>query len=167
MSRDPSASTPARIDHRARAAEAVRLRTEGLSYREIADQLGYSTENAANKAVLGVLRRTEAEAADALRTLEVARLDLLWNKALRGIAVSETSPQGVSAPLISAAVRVSERRARLLGLDAPTQIETVAPVDIEAAMAEFEGLLASAYATPPEEAPPHDPNRRDHRPQFG
>lgn len=153
MSR-PGASRPARIDHRGRAAQAVRLRTEGLTYREIADQLDYPSENAANKAVLGLLRRAETEAVDALRTLEVGRLDLLWSKALRGIVASETSPQGVSAPLISAAVRVSERRARLLGLDAPTQIDaSVSPVDIKAAQDEFERLLDMAYATPPEEAP--------------
>lgn len=152
MSR-PGASRPARIDHRARAAQAVRLRTEGLTYREIADQLDYPSENAANKAVLGVLRRTETEAVDALRALEVGRLDLLWSKALRGIVASESSPQGVSAPLVSAAVRVSERRARLLGLDAPAQIESVSPVDIERAQREFEHLIDLAFATPPEQAP--------------
>lgn len=152
MSR-PGASRPARIDHRARATEAVRLRTEGLTYRQIADQLGYSTENAANKAVLGLLGRVEIEAVDALRTLEVGRLDLLWSKVLRGIIRSETSPQGLSAALVTAAVRVSERRARLLGLDLPTQIESVSPVDIKAAQQEFERLLDMAYATPPEEAP--------------
>ena len=156
MSR-PGASRPARIDHRARAAEAVRLRTEGATYREIADQLGYSTENAANKAVLGVLRRAEVDAADTLRTLEVGRLDLLWSKTLRGIVRSETSPQGLSAALVSAAVRVSERRARLLGLDSPTQIESVPPVDIKAAQQEFERLLDMAYATPPEDAPNREP----------
>lgn len=152
MSR-PGASRPARIDHRARAAEAVTLRTQGMTYRQIADQLGYPTENAANKAVLGVLRRAEVEAADALRILEVARLDLLWSKTMRGITASETSPQGLSAALVSAAVRVSERRARLLGLDAPTQLENVSPIDIERAQREFEHLIELAYATPPDDAP--------------
>lgn len=97
--------------------------------------------------------RVEIEAVDALRTLEVDRLDLLWSKALRGIVRSETTPQGLSAALVTAAVRVSERRARLLGLDLPTQIESLSPVDIKAAQQEFERLLDMAYATPPEEAP--------------
>lgn len=153
MSR-PGASRPDRIDYRARAAQAVRLRTEGATYREIADRLDYPSENAANKAVLGVLRRTEVDAAEALRTLEVARLDLLWSKTVRGLAASETSPQGLNAALVSAAVRVSERRSRLLGLDAPTRLESVPPADIERAQREFERLLDMAYATPPEDAPP-------------
>ncbi|ORM25195.1 hypothetical protein [Williamsia sp. 1135] len=153
---DRSASKPERIDTRQRAAEAVRLRAEGLSYQAIADQLGFTTENAANKAVLGVLRRTEVERAGTLRTLEVQRLDMLWLKTIRGITRSETSQQGLSAALVTAAVRVSERRARLLGLDAPTQIEEVSPVDLGAAMAEFQHLLDIAYPTAPPKPRPED-----------
>lgn len=135
---DRSASKPDRIDTRQRAAEAVQLRAEGLTYQEIADQLGFTTENAANKAVLNLLRRTETEAADTLKALEVRRLDLLWSKTIRGITRSETSQQGLSAALVSAAVRVSERRSRLLGLDSPTQIEDVSQTaDLQAAVQEI------------------------------
>lgn len=137
------ASSPARMDTRARAAEAVRLRAEGLPYREIAEQLGFSSENAANKAVLALMRRTETEAVDELRTLETVRLDRLWRSAVRGIERSEKSEQGVSAALITAAVRVSERRARLLGLDAPARVDMgAADVDLEAVAREFTELFS-------------------------
>lgn len=135
-------SSPARIDHRARAADAVRLRTEGLGYREIAAQLGFSSENAANKAVLALINRTETEAVGALRDLESLRLDHLWRTTIRGIEQSEKAEQGVSAPLISAAVRISERRARLLGLDTAARVDLHAEtVDLEGAMREFHEIF--------------------------
>lgn len=126
-----AASNPDRIDHRARAVEATRLRAEGVPYREIADRLGYPSENAANKAVLGLLRRTEVEAVDDLRALEAERLDYLTRVTLEGITASAVSPQGLSGGLITAAVRISERRARLLGLDVPQQVQIGRPVNID------------------------------------
>lgn len=138
------ASSPDRIDHRARAVEATRLRAEGVPYREIADRLGYPSENAANKAVLGLLRRTESDAVDDLRALEAERLDYLTRVTLDGITASMSSPQGLSGPLVSAAVRISERRARLLGLDAPQRVDLASPVDIDAVAREFTDLLETA-----------------------
>lgn len=156
MSQPPQpASNPDRIDHRARAADATRLRAEGLPYREIADRLGYPSENAANKAVLGLLRRTEADAVADLRALEAERLDHLTRVTLEGIAASVQSPAGLSAPLVSAAVRISERRARLLGLDSPQQVQIGSPVDIEGVAREFTDLLEAAAGL----TPPTDPDR--------
>jgi hypothetical protein len=63
-------------------------------------------------AELAALREQTVEQATELRELEVGRLDAmiegLWSRVRDG-----------SPPAVSAAVRVSERRARLLGLDAP------------------------------------------------
>lgn len=144
------ASSPARIDQRARAVEATRLRAEGVPYREIADRFGYPSENAANKAVLALLRRSEAEAVDDLRALDAERLDYLTRVTLEGIAASAQSPNGLSAPLVSAAVRISERRSRLLGLDAPQQVQVGSPVDIEGVAREFTEILeAVAVAESP------------------
>lgn len=158
MSQAPQpASSPDRIDHRARAAEATRLRAEGLPYREIADRLGYSSENAANKAVLALLRRTEAEAVADLRALEAERLDHLTRVTLEGITASAQSGQGLSAPLVSAAVRISERRARLLGLDAPQRLEMASPVDIDGIAREFTDLLEAAAGHP--QTPTTDPDQ--------
>lgn len=144
------ASNPDRIEHRTRAAEATRLRAFGVPYREIADRLGFPSENAATKAVLGLLRRTEADAVADLRALEAERLDYLTRVTLEDIAASAQSPNGLSAPLVSAAVRISERRARLLGLDAPQQVQVGSPVDIEGVAREFTEILeAVAIAESP------------------
>lgn len=163
MSQAPQpASSPDRIDHRARAADATRLRAEGLPYREIADRLGYPSENAANKAVLGLLRRTEADAVADLRALEAERLDHLTRVTLEGIAASVQSAQGLSAPLVSAAVRISERRARLLGLDSPQQVQIGSPVDIDEVARELTALIETTadYPQPPT-APDPDPDQPD------
>lgn len=150
-----AASNPDRIDHRARAVGATRLRAEGVPYREIADRLGYPSENAANKAVLGLLRRTEVEAVDDLRALEAERLDYLTRVTLEGITASAQGAQGLSAPLVSAAVRISERRARLLGLDAPQQVQSGNPVDIDGVARELTEIMETAVrAEHPDPDPP-------------
>ncbi len=84
-----------------------------MPYREIADRLGYPSENAANKAVLVLLHRTETEAVTDLRALEAERLDQLTRLTIEGITASTSSPQGLSAPLLSVAVQISERRGRV------------------------------------------------------
>lgn len=153
------ASSPDRIDHRTQAIEATRLRAQGVPYREIADRLGYPSENAANKAVLGLLHRTETDAVADLRTLEAERLDHLTRITLEGITASTQGPQGLSAPLVSAAVRISERRARLLGLDAPQQVDLGAkPVDIDAVAREFTALLGATATGDPDTPTDHEEN---------
>jgi hypothetical protein len=113
---DRGATSPARITQRTRAAAALKLRATGVSFAEIAAQLGYSSENAANKAVLTALRREVHEEATQLRTLEGLRLDDLhaaaWDKAMTG------DPAAIGCVL-----RIMERRARLFGLDAPQRVD--------------------------------------------
>jgi hypothetical protein len=93
---------------------ALRLRRTGASYREIATQLAVdvATAYADVRAELGALREQTVEEAKELRDLELQRFDEmtagLWPQVRAG-----------SPPHVTAAVRVSERRARLLGLDAP------------------------------------------------
>ena len=93
---------------------ALELRKAGGSYREIARQLGIDvhTAHAAVGAELAALRETAVAEATELRALELERLDGmtsgLWPRIEEG-----------SAAAVSAGVRVSERRSRLLGLDAP------------------------------------------------
>src|SRR6266511_2675475 len=63
-------------------ARALELRRAGLSYRQIAAQMGVSV-GAAWKYVTRGLDRTRREPADALRELEAERLDQLQLEALR------------------------------------------------------------------------------------
>ena len=107
-----------------RRVVALRLRRTGASYREIAGQLAVdvATAYADVRAELAALREQTVEEAKELRDLELQRFDEmtagLWPQVRAG-----------SAPHVTAAVRVSERPARLLGLDAPTEISASLSVD--------------------------------------
>jgi len=99
--------------------QALELRKAGASYEQIAESLGYRSKSGAHDAVTGALRDMLREPAEQVRTLELSRLDdmlmSIWARVRSG---------DVSA--IDRALRLSERRARLLGLDAPVK---VAPTD--------------------------------------
>lgn len=93
----------------ARRAEAVRLRTQGLSYEQIATRLGYSNRGTVYRIVSQAVRADVAEAAEELRELELSRLDALqdalWERAMGG---------DVSA--CEAVARVICTRCQILGL---------------------------------------------------
>lgn len=99
-----------------RQLEALRLRAAGHSYDQIAEQLGYASRCGAYKAVRSVMNKMRQEGAEEARALELERLDQLlegvWGKAIKG-----------QEKAISAVLRISERRARLMGLDAPSRFE--------------------------------------------
>lgn len=100
-----------------RQAEALEARKLGWSYRRIGDHLGISRQ-AANMLVTRALDELAAEVgerAEQVRRLSLERLDI----AVTGLmpAVGEGDPRAVIAM-----VKVEERRARLLGLDAPRTI---------------------------------------------
>ena len=109
-------------------AEALALRKSGHTFEEIAERVGYASKSGAFKAVMSALRKTIQEPADELRQLELERLDVmlksLWPFILKG------SPRHVEIGL-----KVMDRRAALLGLDAPKQVEDHRTVTI-AIMAE-------------------------------
>ena len=102
--------------------QALTLRRGGASFQSIANQLGVS-KSTAHKAVstaLAALREQNDELAKALQTLEADRLDVLqlgiWTDAARGDLAA-----------IQTVLRIMERRARLLGLDAPTKVAPTSP----------------------------------------
>lgn len=121
-----------------RDAEAARLRTRGLTYRQIAAELDMAGPGKAYEAVRRVLAETTQEAADDLRTVELERLDLMYQAALKvletehltishgkviyrddtGLPLADDGPVLVA---IDRMLKIQERRAKLLGLDAPTK----------------------------------------------
>jgi hypothetical protein len=120
---------------REREIRALELRTAGLPYRRIGQQLGVG-ESMARRIVARGLDRLVREPAAALIALETSRLDLLWETAL-------TNALAGSARWAEVAVRVLERRARMLGLDAPTRTEVhMTSEEVDALDAEIEALLA-------------------------
>jgi hypothetical protein len=106
-----------------RRVQALQLRMAGASYRAIGSRLGVS-EAQAHRDVHAELTRLAEKAADAaeqVRTLELERLDAmllaLWPQA-------KQANQGA----IDRVLRLMERRAKLLGIDAPTRIDATLDV---------------------------------------
>jgi len=110
-----------RIIAREREKRAMELRLAGATYAQIGEALGISAQ-AAHKAVMRALDRINeklAEDAQKVLRLELERLDkmllALWPQAQRG-------NQGA----VDRILRIMERRARLLGLDAPHNVNVSA-----------------------------------------
>ncbi len=107
-----SLTSKGRIEAKQKATQAVELRKGGATYQSIADVLGYNSPQAAWEAVTRTLMETMREPADELRKLEVDRLDSLF------LTVYPMAKQGILSA-VDRCLRIMERRARLLGLDAP------------------------------------------------
>jgi len=145
-------------DTAARDAKATELRSRGYSYQQIADTLGMHDRSAARKAVERALFATVAEPAEELRRLELLRLDTMAVAAWQvlgaehpvvsdgKIMVLNGEPLRDPQPVLAAIdrlLRISERRCRLLGLDAPVQ---VGPFTLEAIDAQLVVLEAELRA---------------------
>ena len=112
---------------RALQSEALNLRTSGLTYRQIATKLDVSLRSAYLyvQTELASLEPLRQAAAERYRDLEVTRLDRMYLELSKRIS----PPQGQQPPddqrlvsLVHAALGVGARRAKLLGLDAPTKV---------------------------------------------
>jgi len=140
-----------------RDAQATELRGRGFTYRAIAEQLGLHDASSARKAVERALVATVAEPCEELRRLELLRLDTM---AVAAWEVLDAQHPLVSAgrvmawdgepltdpmPVLAAVdrlLRISERRCRLLGLDAPVQLDggvlSIAEIDRQLAVLDAE-----------------------------
>jgi len=109
---------------REREVEALNLRKSGATYDQIGKALGITTQGA-YKAIIRSLKRLNeqnSESSEELRRLEIERLDrmlvAIWPQVLNG-------NQGA----VDRAIKISERRAKLLGLDAPTRADITSNSD--------------------------------------
>jgi hypothetical protein len=114
-------TTPAAIERAKRRGQALELRAAGRKYREIADALGYSSPQHAHRDVKTELDALVKEPAMDVLAEELDRLDKmlqgLWSEARRGNIHS-----------VDRVLRIMERRARYLGLDAPDRVAVEATV---------------------------------------
>jgi hypothetical protein len=114
------------IETAERERKAVVAALSGASFDDIARDLGYTTRAGAWKAVQRALKRTVQPAADEYRQLELMRLDRLL-VGLWPIAIGDgDTPPDYEA--IDRVIRIMQRRAKLLGLDAPVKIDVGALV---------------------------------------
>lgn len=105
----------AQIERANKMATAVQLRGQGMNYRQIGAALECSVSTA-HDLVAAALAATPVESVQQLRTLEGDRLDQMHAALRSGIESGDPAAVGV-------AVRVSARRAALLGLDSPVKVE--------------------------------------------
>lgn len=96
-----------------RRVKALKLRQRGLPYPQIAEALGVSTRTAYRdvRKELEKIQETCAEEAELVREIELRRLDELWS-------VANTAALNGDIKAIDRCLRIQERRAKLLGLDA-------------------------------------------------
>lgn len=148
-----------------REARAIELRRNGATYPQIAERLSIS-EAGARKIVKRVLDRMVTEAVPDVRKLELDRLDQLHVQALLvlqrehvvvsgGKAVLDQAGRpirddGPTLAAIDRLLKVQERRARLLGLDAPTKVDmTLLTIDqLDSQIADLEQQLAQHDRNP-------------------
>ena len=106
-----------------RQLKALELRKAGVGYDEIAKALGFKWKSGAFAAVKRALKEVKREPCQELIVLEAERLDkmqtALWAKAIRG-----------DYGAVDRILRIMERRAELLGLDAPEKQEVSGTLEI-------------------------------------
>ncbi|MDA1088655.1 MAG: sigma factor-like helix-turn-helix DNA-binding protein [Verrucomicrobia bacterium] len=105
-----------------RQATALELRIQGLSYRAIATECGVNMSTAYSDVqhALGLLDDVRREKAEQYRALELLRLDAMTLSLSAKIDLGDTKA-------ILVAVKIMERRAKLLGLDNPQAAEASGP----------------------------------------
>jgi hypothetical protein len=160
------ASRAQRTQTAERRARAVQMRLEGADYPAIAAELGYSDQAAAHKDITRALESAvtrQHKAVELLRQEELMRLDLLWVevwKVLKRDHVTVSNgrlvrddrgqPLRDDGPVLAAVdrlVRILERRAKYLGLDAPTKHEVWTLDAIDRAIQELNAELGEAAAS--------------------
>ena len=135
----PSRITPSVIE---REAEVLKLRRGGLTFDLIAKELGFKHASGAHKAYVNACKRIIVSDVQEIRRVEVERLDIaqtsIWARVLRG-----------EIPAIQTLIRIMERRARLLGLDAPTKAQVeITTYDTGTIDAEVQRLVALLDSQP-------------------
>lgn len=141
-------------------AEIVALRRQRLSQQEIARRLGISQQRV-SQLYRQTLAEIPAQQVDEHRLEDLEQLDYLASKAIEvlerqhvtvsnGRVVSlNDEPIEDDAPVlaaIAALLKVQERKAKLLGLDAPTKHEVVTLDAIDAEIARLNAELAGGTA---------------------
>lgn len=167
------ASKAKRADTAQRRKQAIDMRMAGASFQQIADTLGYTTRGAACQDISRALEQSVAEqtrSVESYREEELQRLDALLAEAWavlkrqhvtvsHGRLIRDESDEPIldDGPTLSAIdriLKIQERRAKLLGLDAPQRHEVVSIDAVDAEIARLTAELGLNEAGPVEGAAP-------------
>ena len=156
-SRPPSRINKKFVEMREKEAEALRLVKAGYRLPEIAQRLGYSGRQGAHRLITKALQSLVEQPREEVRQIAVARLDHMLTRIVEQIEAGDLKA-------IQVALKIEERRARLLGLDAPVSVANAsgAPVSFvvlmppqAASVADWQAQVAGTVidVTPKEEPP--------------
>jgi hypothetical protein len=171
-------------EQRQKDFEALRLKREHLSWEQIARRMGWSQGSVAARAVSRALSEVPTQDIEEVRKVEIERLDELAMRAKvimlrRHYAISangraavhpETGEvledDGPSLQALDRLLRIQERRARLLGLDAAQKYEVRTVDDLDARLSALAEQLA-ANDPVPETGVPVDAGQGGEAPPAG
>ena len=119
-----------------REANVLKLRRGGLTFDLIAKELGFKNASGAHKAYTNACKRIVQSDVEEIRATELDRLDIaqgaIWSRVMRG-----------EVPAVMALLKIMERRARILGIDAPTKAQVdITYYDAETIDKEVQRLVA-------------------------
>lgn len=105
-----------------RRAEVLELRRKGWPFRQIGEELGISCGRAHDDYVIALKAMVPVEDIEHMRRLDADRLDHGIVLATR-LLEKEDAPVALRLQAIDKLILLQARRSKLLGLDAPTQVE--------------------------------------------
>lgn len=151
-----------------RDAQAVALRRDGVSYANIAAELGYPSAGNAYNGIQRALLSIVKEAGEELVQLELERLDMMWRTVLkvlrrkhltvqngRVVTTDDGEPVIDDAPVLAAVdrlLRIMERRAAYTGVDKAKKVEIITMDMIDAEIMRLKASLDSGATTTKEHA---------------
>jgi transposase len=153
-SKNNSPTSPRAIEIAEDVARAWELRKAGRSYREIASALNVSHQTAYDyiKRNLDTTKTLTQAYRDEYRAMQLDELDrairLAWQQMQALPAIMPNDPKHTVSEKVATArargdllrtlIHMLDRQAKLLGLDAPTQVEDVTPRDVPYIVFEFD-----------------------------
>lgn len=142
------------LDGAERDAKACEMKARGASYQQISDALEYGGRSNAYRAVQAALAELPHESAEELRRLQLQQLDTLTAESIAVLEADQplvtqsgrvvVDENGLPIPdlagrlhAIGLLLRVHDRRAKLMGLDAPVKAEVITLDYLNARIAEL------------------------------
>ena len=122
MAKSTTKTAAQRVTAAEKRAMAMKLRESGLTFDRIGEAIGCSTSRAHQYVAeqLEKLAKQSDEATESLRQMELERLD-------RMLTACWWMAEAGDLKAIDRVLKLSERRAKLMGLDAPTKVAPTNP----------------------------------------